>query len=178
VGRATRREDWLQDLRLMKAANINMVRTSHYPPAEGFIQLCDEMGMYRTRRGSHGLRRRIWRTTRRSWHPAAARAGDHRARPHHPSVIVWGYRQRKSLHCPAPGDDPLGEGIGPHEAGADAAAHRRVSSARNRYPGPALPPAFRLDQLAAHSSRPLSPRNIRTPTGGWVRRAGGILARA
>ena len=46
VGRATRREDWLQDLRLMKAANINMVRTSHYPPAEGFIELCDEMGMY------------------------------------------------------------------------------------------------------------------------------------
>ena len=46
VGRATRRENWLQDLRLMKAANINMVRTSHYPPAEGFIELCDEMGMY------------------------------------------------------------------------------------------------------------------------------------
>jgi beta-galactosidase len=46
VGRATRREDWLQDLRLMKAANINMVRTSHYPPAEGFIELCDELGMY------------------------------------------------------------------------------------------------------------------------------------
>jgi len=46
VGRATRREDWLQDLRLMKAANINMVRTSHYPPAEGFMDLCDEMGMY------------------------------------------------------------------------------------------------------------------------------------
>src|ERR1039458_1827280 len=47
VGRATRREDWLQDLRLMKAANINMVRTTHYPPAQGFIELCDEMGMYR-----------------------------------------------------------------------------------------------------------------------------------
>jgi beta-galactosidase len=30
VGRATRRKHWLEDLRLMKAANINMVRTSHY----------------------------------------------------------------------------------------------------------------------------------------------------
>ncbi|MBN1362744.1 MAG: hypothetical protein JW993_19250 [Sedimentisphaerales bacterium] len=46
IGRATRREHWLQDIRLMKAANINAVRTAHYPPAEGFIRLCDEMGLY------------------------------------------------------------------------------------------------------------------------------------
>lgn len=46
VGRATRREHWLQDIRLMKEANINAVRTSHYPPAEGFLRLCDELGLY------------------------------------------------------------------------------------------------------------------------------------
>lgn len=46
VGRATTREHWLQDIRLMKAANINAVRTAHYPPAEGFIRLCDELGLY------------------------------------------------------------------------------------------------------------------------------------
>lgn len=46
VGRATRREHWIEDIRLMKAANINAVRTAHYPPAEGFIRLCDEMGLY------------------------------------------------------------------------------------------------------------------------------------
>jgi beta-galactosidase len=46
VGRATRPEQWLEDLKLMKAANINAVRTSHYPPAEGFIELADELGMY------------------------------------------------------------------------------------------------------------------------------------
>ena len=46
VGRATRREHWLEDIRLMKAANINAVRTAHYPPAEGFVRLCDEMGLY------------------------------------------------------------------------------------------------------------------------------------
>lgn len=46
VGRATRREHWLEDIKLMKAANINAVRTSHYPPNEGFIRLCDEMGLY------------------------------------------------------------------------------------------------------------------------------------
>lgn len=46
AGRATRREHWLKDIELMKRANINAVRTSHYPPAEGFIKLCDELGMY------------------------------------------------------------------------------------------------------------------------------------
>lgn len=46
VGRATCYEHWLEDIRLMKAANINAVRTAHYPPAEGFIRLCDQMGLY------------------------------------------------------------------------------------------------------------------------------------
>lgn len=46
VGRATTREHWLQDIRLMKAANINAVRTAHYPPAEEFVRLCDEHGLY------------------------------------------------------------------------------------------------------------------------------------
>ena len=46
VGRATTREHWLQDIRLMKAANINYVRMSHYTPAKGFIELCDELGLY------------------------------------------------------------------------------------------------------------------------------------
>lgn len=46
VGRATTREHWLQDIKLMKAANINFIRLAHYAPAKGFIELCDEMGMY------------------------------------------------------------------------------------------------------------------------------------
>lgn len=46
VGRATRHEHWLQDIKLMKAANINYIRLSHYTPAKGFIELCDELGMY------------------------------------------------------------------------------------------------------------------------------------
>ena len=46
VGRATRREHWLQDITMMKEANINYVRCSHYTPAEGFIRLCDSLGIY------------------------------------------------------------------------------------------------------------------------------------
>ena len=46
VGRATTREHWLQDIKLMKEANINYIRMAHYAHAKGFVELCDEMGMY------------------------------------------------------------------------------------------------------------------------------------
>ena len=36
----------LKDLRLIKANNFNAVRTSHYPNAPWFYQLCDELGLY------------------------------------------------------------------------------------------------------------------------------------
>lgn len=39
-------EDLKYDLEQMKKLNINTVRTSHYPPAPHFIELCDEMGFY------------------------------------------------------------------------------------------------------------------------------------
>ncbi len=39
-------ELWRKDLTLMKAANINSIRTSHYPYGTGFYDLCDEMGFY------------------------------------------------------------------------------------------------------------------------------------
>ena len=35
-----------RDLELMRAANINFIRTSHYPPHPRFLQLCDELGFY------------------------------------------------------------------------------------------------------------------------------------
>ncbi len=46
VGRATTREHWLQDLNLMKQANINYIRACHYQHAKGLIELCDSIGMY------------------------------------------------------------------------------------------------------------------------------------
>lgn len=36
----------LQDLLMMKAANINLVRCSHYPRAPRFYELCDSLGLY------------------------------------------------------------------------------------------------------------------------------------
>ena len=50
-----------QDLLLMKKLNINCIRTSHYPPAPAFLELCDEMGFYvilETDIETHGFLRR------------------------------------------------------------------------------------------------------------------------
>lgn len=45
-GTAVGNDLWRKDLTLMKAANINAIRTSHYPYGSGFYDLCDEMGFY------------------------------------------------------------------------------------------------------------------------------------
>ena len=46
TGCAISREQAMRDLTIMKAHNINAVRTSHYPTAPWFVQLCDEYGFY------------------------------------------------------------------------------------------------------------------------------------
>lgn len=43
---ATTIEDDRKDIELMKKYNINAIRTSHYPNASHFYDLCDELGMY------------------------------------------------------------------------------------------------------------------------------------
>ncbi len=46
TGYTISREQALKDLSLMKQHNINAIRTSHYPNAPWFPQLCDEYGFY------------------------------------------------------------------------------------------------------------------------------------
>lgn len=46
TGYAVSREQAMRDLMLMKQHNINAVRTSHYPNAPWFLQMCDEYGFY------------------------------------------------------------------------------------------------------------------------------------
>jgi len=45
-GKHVPREVLEQELRLMKAFNVNAVRTSHYPNDPAFYDLCDELGLY------------------------------------------------------------------------------------------------------------------------------------
>lgn len=46
TGRTVSMDLMLEDIRLMKQANVNMVRTSHYPNCIEWYELCDEYGLY------------------------------------------------------------------------------------------------------------------------------------
>jgi beta-galactosidase len=45
-GQAVPLETLRKDLLIMKQFNINLVRTSHYPPSPEYLDLADELGMY------------------------------------------------------------------------------------------------------------------------------------
>jgi beta-galactosidase len=155
VGRATTRENWLQDLRLMKAANINMVRTSHYPPAEGFIELCDEMGMYVLDEVPMGF------GGGSGDDPSFMSAGLLRAQEtiardrNHPSVIVWDIGNENpftAMHLAVirfvKGSDPTRPVLMPQRI--DEFLPPEIDILAPHYRPPSA-----LDQLAAHSSRPV-----------------------
>jgi len=46
TGRHVSRKTMIRDLELMKQANINMIRTCHYPDDALFYELCDQYGFY------------------------------------------------------------------------------------------------------------------------------------
>lgn len=104
-GYAMSPEDIRRDLCLMKKLNINTIRTSHYPPAPYFLELCDEMGFYvidETDLETHGFCSRNneykydmesgdWPCQREEWRAAFV----HRVMrmverdKNHPCIIMW-----------------------------------------------------------------------------------------
>lgn len=46
LGRRTTPELDRRDAQLAREANINFIRTSHYPPTPAFLEACDELGIY------------------------------------------------------------------------------------------------------------------------------------
>ena len=81
-----------KDLQLMKAANINAVRLSHYPNCPRWYELCDSVGMYimdEANCETHGLRGTLASTP--DWADAfmdrAVRMAERDK--NHPSVIFW-----------------------------------------------------------------------------------------
>ena len=82
----------LRDLQLMKQANINAVRLSHYPNCPRWYELCDSIGMYVMDEAdceTHGLRGTLASTP--DWHDAfmdrVVRMGERDK--NHPSIIFW-----------------------------------------------------------------------------------------
>jgi beta-galactosidase len=96
TGYTQNRERMLADARLMKQANINFVRTSHYPNDPRWYDLCDRLGLFvmdEANFETHGLsyHRRILPGDRDEWRAAAV---DRETRMvvrdrGHPSVVFW-----------------------------------------------------------------------------------------
>ena len=95
-GHVVNREDMVKDLLTMKKANINAVRTCHYPDAPLWYSLCDEYGMYlydEANIESHGMGYDPSKTlaNKPEWKEAhVARTINMVERDkNHPSIIVW-----------------------------------------------------------------------------------------
>ncbi|MDO3411814.1 glycoside hydrolase family 2 TIM barrel-domain containing protein [Saccharibacillus sp. CPCC 101409] len=102
LGRAVSVDDMIADIKLMKASNINAVRTSHYPNHPRWYELCDQYGLYvidETNLETHG-----------SWEYGQAEESERTvpgSKPHwranvldransmyqrdknHPSIVIW-----------------------------------------------------------------------------------------
>ena len=81
-----------RDIRLMKQANVNAVRTSHYPNVSRWYELCDSAGIYVMDEAdceTHGLRGTL--TSTPDWNAAfldrAVRMAERDK--NHPSIIFW-----------------------------------------------------------------------------------------
>ncbi|MFK4791229.1 glycoside hydrolase family 2 TIM barrel-domain containing protein [Microbacterium sp. ZW T5_56] len=97
TGRTLDRETMIRDIELMKRANIDAVRTSHYPPHPDFIRLCDEYGLWvvvEVDLETHGFIYEGWEhnpPAQPEWHDAIM---DRLVRTverdkNSPSVVVW-----------------------------------------------------------------------------------------
>ena len=92
TARVMTEERMLQDLRLMKQANINAVRLAHYPNCPRWYELCDSMGMYVMDEAdceTHGLRGTLASTP--DWGNAFLDRAIRMAErdKNHPSIIFW-----------------------------------------------------------------------------------------
>lgn len=92
TGKVISRESMIRDIILMKQANINAVRTAHYPNHPLFYELCDSLGLYvmdEANIETHGLRGRL--ASDPEWHAAFMdRAVRMAVRDrNHASVIIW-----------------------------------------------------------------------------------------
>lgn len=112
-------EQMKRDLRLMKEHNMNAIRTSHYPNAPQFYQLCDEYGFFvidEADNESHGtadvyMEDREWERRALRWNEAIADNPDfieatvdraklcvHRDK-NRPSVVIWSMGNECAYGC-------------------------------------------------------------------------------
>ncbi|MFV0312107.1 MAG: glycoside hydrolase family 2 TIM barrel-domain containing protein [Dysgonomonas sp.] len=92
TGRSVSYKRMVQDIKLMKQANINAVRTAHYPNNPQWYELCDRYGLYVMDEADieeHGLRGKLAGDP--AWHAAFMDRAIRMAErdKNHPSIICW-----------------------------------------------------------------------------------------
>ncbi|MEI7662617.1 MAG: glycoside hydrolase family 2 TIM barrel-domain containing protein [Bacteroidota bacterium] len=106
TGHVISRERMVQDIKLMKEANINTVRTCHYPDDPWWYELCDEYGLYvidEANIESHGMGYDPDRTLGNN--PAWLKAHLNRTQrlverdKNHPCVIIWSLGNEAGNGC-------------------------------------------------------------------------------
>ncbi len=104
LGHATPVEHMMRDLYIMKAHNVNMVRTSHYPNDPRFVGFCDELGLYvcdETDIETHGMRPWNGISNNPEWEDAfvdRARRMVERDK-NHASIIFWSLGNESGVGC-------------------------------------------------------------------------------
>ena len=97
LGAATPFDHMERDVRIMKAHNVNAVRTSHYPNDPRFLELCDRYGLYVIDEADlecHGMAT-VGQWNRLTDDPAWQESYVDRARrmmerdKNHPSIVMW-----------------------------------------------------------------------------------------
>lgn len=105
LGSATPTDHMLEDLRILKRHNFNMIRTSHYPNDPRFYTLCDKLGFYvcdETDYEAHGMQRiGDWDHFSReeAWTESLLDRVQRMFErdKNHPSVIVWSLGNESGL---------------------------------------------------------------------------------
>ncbi|WP_223231106.1 glycoside hydrolase family 2 TIM barrel-domain containing protein [Microbacterium jejuense] len=97
TGRTLDRDTMIRDIVMMKRANIDAVRTSHYPPHPEFLRLCDEYGLWVVAEAdleTHGFIYEGWDHNPPAlpeWRDAVMDRLHRTVEPlkNHPSIVVW-----------------------------------------------------------------------------------------
>ena len=106
-GRAVTEDVMRRDVELMKAHNVNAVRTAHYPPHPRFLELCDEYGLYVIAEcdlETHGFQEVGWRgnpSDDARWRDAYLDRIERTVErdKNHPSVILWSLGNESGIGC-------------------------------------------------------------------------------
>jgi autotransporter-associated beta strand protein len=140
VGNAMGPAEWRRDLLLMKAANINAIRTTHYPFGAGFYDLCDELGMYVADELPYCWVSSVGDPTMQPAFEQRARETIRRDR-NHPCVVLWAIGNENSAGANLQVVADLVKALDPTRprlVSTFAASKYNVELSDRHYPSPAL----------------------------------------